>query len=394
MPFPKPGAGGGLDQLTGDVTAGPGTGSQAATLAVVSTAGTVGDTTHYPIVTIDDKGRVTGMTAQAAPSGLVSSVFTRTGAVVAGDADYLAVATGGLTGAVAATRYVGGTTSGAPTTGTFAVGDFIVDQTGVIWICTTAGTPGTWGEVNGITQLTGDVTAGPGSGSQAATLAAVGTAGTYGSATAVPIVTTDAKGRVTAVTTAAPDDTTKIPLSTVTTTGDLIVGSGAGAVTRLAAGALGDVLTAQGAGVEPIYAAPVAGALSYAESYITANVTLAAATYTEIASVSLATGTWLITARAFASSQASTAQILDLSIGPNSASTTGAYAGANTAPGVAAGESQNLSLSVIKVEVLTATTTVYLNAYASVVGTTIISSDANTTPTVPNMTGITAVKIA
>ena len=50
----------------------------------------------------------------------------------------------GLTGATAATRYVGGTANGAPTSGTFAVGDFVVDQTGTIWVCTTAGTPGTW----------------------------------------------------------------------------------------------------------------------------------------------------------------------------------------------------------------------------------------------------------
>ena len=50
----------------------------------------------------------------------------------------------GLTGATAATRYVGGTTNGAPTSGTFAVGDFIVDQTATIWVCLVAGTPGTW----------------------------------------------------------------------------------------------------------------------------------------------------------------------------------------------------------------------------------------------------------
>ncbi len=50
----------------------------------------------------------------------------------------------GMSGSSAATRYVGGTTSGAPTTSTFAVGDWIVTQDGRIWICTTAGTPGTW----------------------------------------------------------------------------------------------------------------------------------------------------------------------------------------------------------------------------------------------------------
>ncbi len=51
----------------------------------------------------------------------------------------------GLTGAVEATRYVGATTAGAPVTGTFAVGDLVVDRgTGDTWVCTVAGSPGTW----------------------------------------------------------------------------------------------------------------------------------------------------------------------------------------------------------------------------------------------------------
>lgn len=50
----------------------------------------------------------------------------------------------GLSGATAATRYVGGTTSGRPTTGTFATGDYVVAQNGITWVCTAAGTPGTW----------------------------------------------------------------------------------------------------------------------------------------------------------------------------------------------------------------------------------------------------------
>jgi hypothetical protein len=57
---------------------------------------------------------------------------------------------------------------------------------------------------NYITALTGDVTA-AGPGSAAATLANSGvTAGTYGSATAIPGYTVDAKGRITGVTTYAP----------------------------------------------------------------------------------------------------------------------------------------------------------------------------------------------
>ena len=80
---------------------------------------------------------------------IVNSFNGRTGSVSPGNADYLAVAAGGLTGATAAVRFVGGTSSGAPTAGTFAVGDFVIDRTGKVWICTTAGSPGTWTQVSG-----------------------------------------------------------------------------------------------------------------------------------------------------------------------------------------------------------------------------------------------------
>jgi peptidoglycan hydrolase CwlO-like protein len=57
------------------------------------------------------------------------------------------------------------------------------------------------------------------------TLAAVGTSGTYGSATAVPIIVTDSKGRVTGVTTAAPLDSTKLATSGGFLTGPLSTNS-------------------------------------------------------------------------------------------------------------------------------------------------------------------------
>ena len=50
----------------------------------------------------------------------------------------------GQIGAQATSRYAGATISGAPTTGSFLVGDYVVDQTGGMWICTVAGSPGTW----------------------------------------------------------------------------------------------------------------------------------------------------------------------------------------------------------------------------------------------------------
>jgi hypothetical protein len=50
----------------------------------------------------------------------------------------------GLTGVTAASRYAGATSSGAPASGNFGVGDFTVDQSGNVWVCTVAGSPGTW----------------------------------------------------------------------------------------------------------------------------------------------------------------------------------------------------------------------------------------------------------
>ncbi|MFE9448278.1 hypothetical protein [Streptomyces sp. NPDC006739] len=42
-------------------------------------------------------------------------------------------------------RFCGRTaTAGAPTTGTWSVGDTVQDSAGILWLCTTAGTPGTW----------------------------------------------------------------------------------------------------------------------------------------------------------------------------------------------------------------------------------------------------------
>jgi hypothetical protein len=59
------------------------------------------------------------------------------------------VAPTGLTGATAVSRYVGATASGAPVSGTFAVGDFVIDRSGSAWVCTVAGSPGTWVQMAG-----------------------------------------------------------------------------------------------------------------------------------------------------------------------------------------------------------------------------------------------------
>ena len=55
------------------------------------------------------------------------------------------VTASGLTGATAASRYVGAIASGtAPASGVFLAGDFAAVQSGGLIVCTTGGTSGTW----------------------------------------------------------------------------------------------------------------------------------------------------------------------------------------------------------------------------------------------------------
>ncbi len=81
------GGGSGITQLTGDVTAGPGTGSQVATLATVnSSPGACGDSTHVCVVTTNGKGLVTSQTATAISAGGTGTVTVSGGGAVANNA--------------------------------------------------------------------------------------------------------------------------------------------------------------------------------------------------------------------------------------------------------------------------------------------------------------------
>lgn len=233
----------GITQLTGDVTAGPGSGSQAATLAAVGSAGACGDSTHSCQLTFDTKGRETaranvaiagggGSVASAITSGLLSGLpgtcavgdvyfatdqpagqqlyqcsatntFTQTlnlgtsgaFAFTAGALDVTALVplTPNANAFTGSNDYGAGTFlkiphgAGAPSTGCSAIGDVgklyarnngaAAGSTSYVCANTAASTYAwelqTGGTGSGITQATGDATAGPGSGSQPFTVVKV-----------------------------------------------------------------------------------------------------------------------------------------------------------------------------------------------------------------------------
>ena len=134
------------------------------------------------------------------------------------------------------------------------------------------------------------------------------------------------------------------------------------------------------------------GALSSIESYITANITYSVlATPIDVTSVSLAAGTWLVTARVLFSRTVGSIGLVGAWLGPTSVSGVGAYAGTETETGNFAGGDEMVQLVITKILSLAVVTTVYLEVQSAVSGS--VQFEA-TTATVPNATGITAVKIA
>lgn len=125
-----------------------------------------------------------GIVANSAVTGSGTINLTGTGASsVGGSMGATVFAPAGITGATSATRYVGGTASVAPATGTFSTGDFVITLTGAIYICTAGGSPGTWSAVSG---SSGYTTIKPNGGAAITARAVINFInGTYTTATAV-----------------------------------------------------------------------------------------------------------------------------------------------------------------------------------------------------------------
>jgi len=123
------------------------------------------------------------------------------------------------------------------------------------------------------------------------------------------------------------------------------------------------------------------------KQYAVANTALAATTATAITSFAIATaGTYVITATCLVAYTAATA-IVDMWIGTNSASTTGSLAGSTT---TVTSTGTYAVITVTAIAALTATQTLYMNAYASAACSIHYQS---TEQSLANATGFTAFRI-
>ena len=141
MAFPRPVSGGGLNQLTGDVTAGPGTGSQAATLvataavkAIIAANATVAGASAREVAIGTGATTVVTYTPGSAGEYLISIYFR------------VITATTNVTVTVTWTDATGAQTVTllsvvSETTGSYSLVSFMVDSTAAaITVAMTAGT--------------------------------------------------------------------------------------------------------------------------------------------------------------------------------------------------------------------------------------------------------------
>ena len=188
--------------------------------------------------------------------------------------------------------------------------------------------------------------------------------------------------------------------------GALFLGGGTAAVpTTLAIGANlsvpqsnGTTLAYQtpsnGYGITGFAAAPMvpAVALTKTSSFITNAVNLTANTDTNVTSISLAAGTWIITWQASVASNYAGDANVDVFVSTASAAATGAVSVGSAGIGTTLGGAQTAMLSGVCIVTPAITTTYYLNAEAT--ETAQVSGPSNVLGIASLMSGISAVRIA
>jgi Major tropism determinant N-terminal domain len=196
-----------------------------ARLAGVGTAGTYANAAYVPVITTDSKGRVTAITNTAiaisatavsgihtfAQGGTNAASYTTGSLLTSNGTAFVSVSNTGTAGTYANASYV-------PVITTDAYGRVSSVTNTLIQISTSQVTSGVLpfaqGGSNNTTYTTGAILTSNGTAFVA--LANTGTAGTYANAAYVPVITTDAYGRVSAVTnTAVAIDTSQITSGTV-----------------------------------------------------------------------------------------------------------------------------------------------------------------------------------
>jgi hypothetical protein len=203
--------------LTGTVSTATSTPTLIVDLTDIGTAGVYGGAGVIPVITTTAKGRVSSITTVAGASGTVTSTsITNTGRIVG------TVSTATTTPAIALDLATFGTA------GTFGTSTQIpvitTDTYGRVSSITTIAGASAGGTVTNVSitnngNITGTVSTATTTPTLAIDLANTAvTPGTYGSSSLIPVVTVDAKGRVTTLTTASASgggSSTSIPISQV-----------------------------------------------------------------------------------------------------------------------------------------------------------------------------------
>ena len=187
--------------------------TSALTLATVATAGTFGSASAIPIITVDQKGRVTGVSTTSVTASTANSLATSRTISASGDASWSVSFNGSQN--VSSDLILNTVNANAGTFGSSTlIPQFTVDGKGRVTSVTqvpitTAAIADTANQLTTARTIaaTGDASwsvlfSGAGNVSSTLTLDTVNSnTGSFGSASAIPVITVDGKGRITAVST-------------------------------------------------------------------------------------------------------------------------------------------------------------------------------------------------